>query len=86
MEHTPGPWYPVGDSVMTDGANYLGRFVAKFVIGNDEFEKTANARLIAAAPDMLAELMAIRESWAYGYSTYHRAEIEAAIAKATGGK
>jgi hypothetical protein len=31
---------------------------------------------------MLRELKEIRGSWAYGYSTYHRAEIEAVIAEA----
>jgi hypothetical protein len=43
-----------------------------------------DAYLIAAAPEMYAELKAIQESWGYGYSTVHRKEIEKVISKAEG--
>ena len=65
--HTPGPWllwdYPDPQQAIMGG----GGFVAQTVGGNDE----ANARLIAAAPDLLAALKeAVQEQWdschAYG--------------------
>lgn len=57
MSHTPGPWTVgdkrgvwVGPVVMADG----GKKGVAFVVG----ESDANARLIAAAPDLLSALKA----------------------------
>jgi hypothetical protein len=44
----------------------------------------ANARLIAAAPDLLAALSAMLENWEFGgLKPYPIAQVRAAIAKAT---
>ena len=101
-KHTPGPWklFQVGDAIehlcpaTQDGASILTitqegntAFAAVF---ND-----ADARLIAVAPDLLAELVKITDAYAKamkdaGVSHYPEALVvvrnaRAAIAKATGG-
>lgn len=50
--HTPGPWAVDRENdVLSDG----GDFVAA-VFGDETCREEANARLIAAAPDLLAEV------------------------------
>jgi len=44
----------------------------------------ANARLIAAAPDLLAALEAVMDEWREGYGLRCEKQVRAAIAKATG--
>lgn len=93
-QHTPGPWLMVAD--LERGTFRVGRQDQRFgqsIIrvctvtdqGNDE-EKTANARLIAAAPDLLAACEAMVELFAQLH-TGNRYEADrqarAAIAKAT---
>ena len=64
FKHTPGPWVPHAQG----DANYwcLITDTGKWVIGfmqNGELmteEQVANAKLIAAAPDMLAALLCIQ--------------------------
>ena len=56
-EHTPGPW--VQNSLMVSEANQpinVGRDICHCGMGmrRDPFESEANARLIAASPDLLA--------------------------------
>jgi len=55
MTHTPGPWQAIG-SAIEDCAE--PRTVVAFANDNGptESEERANARLIAAAPDLLAAL------------------------------
>ena len=99
-KHTPGPWIvpdrqdlgrPLpGTSIFKeqdDGGP--PKFIASIdlhgvVLGEEEF---ANARLIAAAPDMLAALEAVAEELKYGRiepsDSVHRS-VCAAIAKAEG--
>lgn len=93
-EHTPGPW-AIGDEnneccevVLGEKFNLVASLdrqdgnTGKFVIGRDEM--LANARLIAAAPEMLAALKRLCDtkdddvllSWA---------AARAAISKAIGG-
>lgn len=77
-EHTPGPWQiTVGVTLQCGTGNFQ--------------EDLANARLIAAAPDMLAALQAVREGlelrglldgWVHDSEFVSR--IDAAIAKAEG--
>lgn len=85
--HTPGPWF--------NDATYVGSTaVDRFFITchnkdlpNGREEAEANARLIAAAPDLLEALHALVSSWETG--TPYTTEIgaaRAAIARATGGK
>ena len=52
IKHTPGPWRP-SCGMFVHAANNEFVAVAK---GNDDETVEANARLIAAAPDMLAAL------------------------------
>lgn len=59
--HTPGPWHVC--DMITNAAHVASKsgFVIAAVGGNGAYERAqpANARLIAAAPDMLAALEAI---------------------------
>ena len=87
MTHTPGPWANIGNSVTSidHGTRYT---IAK--VGNDKFiaeANAANARLIAAAPDMLHTLRDIVRMLTNANdmraNALHAARI--AITKATGG-
>ena len=49
--HTPGPWRVNGASVWSDAG-----YVAELSSPRGPDERDANARLIAAAPELLAEL------------------------------
>ena len=78
IEHTQGPWKVVGLSVISDSGIICNP--PSGAIG----ELEANARLIAAAPDMLDEL----DEWhTYLFESGHLAKAEqvmALIAKAKG--
>ena len=73
--HTPGPWQVIGSTV------YGNALRARLP------HNGADARLIAAAPDMLAALREVMSTYA---ATTMDAQVReraiAAIAKATGGK
>lgn len=60
--HTPGPWQVMADSdsFFEIGRNNGGRFA--LVSGKDTLEGEANARLIAAAPELLAALIGLANS------------------------
>jgi hypothetical protein len=93
MTYTPGPWFYDGECfICSDGPDIAS--VVKAATGWE-----ANARLIAAAPDMLTALKLAQFAFGFGssatlqqqqHSTYllqDAAEaITAAIAKATGGE
>ena len=91
--HTPGPWhvgkrdqvsttgYPVIPIYWTEGGVMAERGPCVLWATNPNVE--ANARLIAAAPDMLAVLRAVR-AYHNGGSPYSVDAIDAAIAKAEG--
>jgi hypothetical protein len=86
--HTPGPWRASDADNGTVFANDqpIGRRLIAYLPTNAA--QGPNARLIAAAPDLLA---ALREanSWIDAYSIGSRAvldQIQAAIFKATGEK
>lgn len=53
MTHTPGPWFAHNIGLAPNGE---GPFT--YPLGTDPDKAAANARLIAAAPDMLAALEA----------------------------
>jgi len=53
-------------------------------VGQTSIEVEANARLIAAAPDLLAALEAVMDEWREGYGLRCEKQVRAAIAKATG--
>ena len=81
-EHTPGPW--TADEMATEFTIYGGGLmvadVHKDVMELDD-EMRANARLIAAAPDLLAACELMVASGIRGNAT-----LNAAIAKARGGE
>ena len=55
-EHTPGPWHPRTQRVAIGIYSGSGELIATVTPGRES--KTADARLIAAAPLMLHELYA----------------------------
>lgn len=68
--HTPGPWVPDGPRMHADGKTITGFFIAHKDSGRigeaflnclvrTDAEGEANARLIAAAPDMLEALQCL---------------------------
>lgn len=67
-KHTPGPWYAVGSWVehendkVADICNCDPESMGQEHLGRSDAEIRANARLIAAAPDLLAACEAI---WKY---------------------
>ena len=77
-EHTPGPWKVVGLSVISDSGIICNPPSGPI----DELE--ANARLIAAAPDMLEALEAMRDAIIPTEDCYAAILADAAIAKAIG--
>jgi len=85
--HTPGPWaqaqYSPADVVVDDKCLIAS---ARYGLNDVSREQAiANARLIAAAPDLLAALSAMLENWEFGgLQPYPIAQVRAAIAKALG--
>jgi hypothetical protein len=88
-QHTPGPWF-AGTGWVGAGQIKDGRVIARvdnYPYGNSE----ANARLIAAAPDLLAAMLdLIQQLEGIGIPDWHGAEgltleqARAAIAAAEG--
>ena len=74
--HTPGPWDVPNKSVKIRGCNFLA------TVHWEDDEAEANARLIAAAPDLLAAIRKLRS--AHLHDCYEEAieMCDAAIAKA----
>jgi hypothetical protein len=92
MSHTPGPWTAIGAFIEN---RHSGIAVCKTMCRlNDEghfpveSEADANARLIAAAPDLLESLKAMLDDFCgYDMDKFDKelaAKAEAAIAKAEG--
>jgi hypothetical protein len=92
-KHTPGPWQVSPHSNITSKSLVVAK--VEQMPGNYESEKQANARLIAAAPDLLFALEACMENMEgmlgisdFGSPTegdFPLAIVRAAIAKAKGG-
>lgn len=81
MKHTPGPWRTTG-SLISNESRVL---VASLSGASDDDVEAANARLIAAAPELLAALKEVVEAQKGGYLGWgHIDAASAAIAKATG--
>lgn len=89
-KHTPGPWFgrPYHDPILIQGCDEVGLCIAFSCGGGgqkrDEFK--ANARLIAAAPDLLESVKALLGcmSLAGWDGDPIAVKARAAIAKATG--
>ena len=66
-KHTPGPWKAVQHprehkwAWTIEGADGVGQIIARMGLVNDAQAVAANARLIAAAPELLAALYAASE-------------------------
>ncbi len=91
-KHTPGPWGCIDTSNHAHDYRLTkpdGSTLPLHVEANDHSEQRANARLIAAAPDLLKALQkfALKHRHTYGLDGAWDEEItmaEAAITKATG--
>jgi hypothetical protein len=89
LQHTSGPWkYTIsknsGRHQISD-AKCGGQVCAIWSRGKDITE--ANARLIAAAPEMLEALMEVAKYWQYDYDTFIymiKNNVSKIIEKATG--
>jgi hypothetical protein len=82
MSHTQGPWayaYTRIGHTVRQSHDAMSALLVVNVSDNPE----ADARLIAAAPDLLAALQSLLK-WGPATATIYKAE--AAIAKATGGQ
>jgi hypothetical protein len=93
MKHTPGPWIAVGTYVehpndkKADICTCDTALIGQGHLGRSYEEECANARLIAAAPEMLEALRLIAETeWVDVALDPQRAVrlARAAIARATG--
>lgn len=93
MKHTPGPWFDISDDakgrpnmprMAMVSTSYAGSRQAIDCTGSGEnyAQDCANARLIAAAPELLGALKACLSRTSM--SDLLRAEVDAAIAKAEG--
>ena len=80
-KHTPGPWAMVHEGG-ADGGYYIGAKDQVVILPRGRMDE-ADARLIAAAPDLLAALKAMVLNDAHEYRDCHKA-ARAAIAKAEG--
>ena len=96
-QHTAGPWTPHATSVAKEGKDYEYTIASvSSILPNDEAR--ANARLIAAAPELLEACKAAKQAIANAISFVNDeaaptssteistlfAQLYAAIAKATG--
>jgi hypothetical protein len=80
-QHTAGPWYVSGRSVITLG----GIPVAKLPADRETFSsRDGNACLIAAAPDLLAACRRVMQLAIAYQGDEIFAEVKAAVAKAEG--
>ncbi len=87
-KHTPGPWRLDGPHVVGDNEHSAKVRVAKVAYTNTNVGK-ANARLIAAAPDLLEAARWAATQLGYKHRTNHNTEycdgidaLRAAIARA----
>ena len=90
LKFTPGPWSSGKEIPLTAKANDTAGFSLVFVNRDNKEEVEANARLIAAAPDLLEALIKAQEdiNWMLNTGQHLNGHcfdyIEATIAKATG--
>ena len=97
-KHTPGPWVVVGSLTKYVEARLVGRLIQEVAacgptMADEGYgqQQEANARLIAAAPDLLEALQDVDALWMH-HSVAHgdgkigplHEKVIAAIAKATG--
>lgn len=83
QKHTPGPWEKVELGVISNKITTYGNYYVHATVDTENEELEANAKLIAAAPDMLALL----QEWAgdepgFNGPDWHK-RVQEAITKAT---
>ena len=85
VSHTPGPWRQWRDMDPNE-ALQICAMETDFIcaISGENTNAQANARLIAAAPELLAACKSVRDNWDRNLSE-SMSLINAAIFKATGG-
>lgn len=83
-KHTPGPWVVFEKHIGAGGTLPIVHRTKWWSHGINEIEDAANARLIAAAPDLLEELREIVEMIDPCGHDVNFDAARAAIAKATG--
>jgi hypothetical protein len=87
-EHTPGPWaygHSGRDALWVGPGHDVARVATvEWDTDNARENARANARLIAAAPELLAALMGSRHYWTAATPIAVRNLVRTAIAKATG--
>ena len=86
MTHTPGPWYVLSGTIIRSKDR---GFIASTPAANiPTFEEDrANARLIAAAPDLLEALKLVHHAWRGDYDMAQAMKtVKQAIARAEDGK
>jgi hypothetical protein len=86
-DYAPGPWHAHKTGIVTFyGTRRIQVASARQPLFTAECQE-ANARLIAAAPELLAALQAVADYWAGGdVPEVLDTQMRAAIAKATGGQ
>jgi len=89
-KHTPGPWERQGIAIGSETGSAFDAICYLDILSRDREQREANARLIAAAPDLLAALEGMLARYASHESGQNDqnepAAARAAIAKATGGE
>lgn len=99
-KHTPGPWEAIGNLVRSPMAKENGSGVMlaecadRWFLKVNSDEAKANARLMAAAPELLEALQTIDKRFkacskatilsSEAYDAFYQSFVQAAIAKATG--
>lgn len=90
-KHTPGPWRirldgaePVGEKGNFEPIGGCGCCGSPWANADTEEENNANARLIAAAPELLEALNLIASEHRDDAAVWMRSVARAAIAKTTG--
>lgn len=81
-KHTPGPWEVQNMTVFNSGCMFVANCDGLGDVDRMEISR-ANARLIAAAPDLLAALKVLVDNGGIGPEQMFR-DARAAIAKAEG--
>ena len=85
-QHTPGPWYALAEGVADAAIGYRAVINSDgYTVCNPSPMGEANARLISAAPDLLAALQDLLAATEETYDSRHERQAALdAINKATG--
>lgn len=62
MQHTPGPWHLIDQTEIRNASGCTVCVTSEYRVSGREQEAIADARIIAAAPDLLAALQTIADS------------------------